>query len=93
MAYDAGLLNDYGGGNVEWWQDYIRTELDRSHDYYAAELANLRATNMELVAQVADANARETRLREATNQCRLAFAGMVSVQSAINKLDSLGDPT
>ena len=23
-AYDAGLLNDFGGGNVEWWQDYIR---------------------------------------------------------------------
>jgi hypothetical protein len=28
------------------------------------------------------------RLREATNQCRLAFSGMVSVQSAIDLLDS-----
>lgn len=29
------------------------------------------------------------RLREATNQCRLAFAGYVSTQSAIDKLDTI----
>ena len=33
--YDAGLLSDHGGGDVEWWQDYIRAELDRAHDFYA----------------------------------------------------------
>ena len=32
--YDAGLLNDFGGGDVQWWQDYIRAELDRAHDFY-----------------------------------------------------------
>ena len=37
-AYDAGLLSDYGGGNVEWWQDYIRAELDRAHEYYMSAL-------------------------------------------------------
>lgn len=31
------------------------------------------------------------RLRAATNQCRLAFAGCVSVDSAVRALDSLGD--
>jgi hypothetical protein len=36
--YDAGLLNDYGGGNVEWWQDYIRSELSRAYDYYQSQL-------------------------------------------------------
>ncbi|MCW1431353.1 Lar family restriction alleviation protein [Novosphingobium sp. JCM 18896] len=36
-AYDAGLLNDYGGGDVNWWQDYIRAELGRAHDFYAAQ--------------------------------------------------------
>ena len=50
-CYDAGLLGDFGGGNVEWWQDYIRAELARAHDFYAsqwpsatpaAELATLR---------------------------------------------------
>lgn len=38
-AYDAGLLNDFGGGDVEWWQDYIRAELGRAHDFYASQTA------------------------------------------------------
>jgi len=32
--YDAGLLSDYGGGNVEWWQDYLRAEIDRANEYH-----------------------------------------------------------
>ena len=32
--YDAGLLNDFGGGDVEWWQDYIRAEIGRANDYW-----------------------------------------------------------
>ena len=32
--YDSGLLNDYGGGNVEWWQDYIREEVNRCNGYW-----------------------------------------------------------
>jgi hypothetical protein len=38
--YDAGLLSDFGGGNVDWWQDYIRSELDRSHDFYQSQAAH-----------------------------------------------------
>ena len=34
LDYDAGLLNDYGGGKVEWWQDYIRHELERCNDHW-----------------------------------------------------------
>lgn len=37
--YDAGLLGDYGGGNVEWWQDYIRAELGRAHEYYQSQIS------------------------------------------------------
>lgn len=37
-AYDAGYLNDYGGGKVGWWQDYIRSELGRAHDFYQSQL-------------------------------------------------------
>lgn len=33
--YDAGILNDYGGGDVEWWQDYLRAEIERANDYHA----------------------------------------------------------
>jgi len=38
-SYDAGLLNDFGGGNVAWWQDYIRNELGRAHDFYQSQIA------------------------------------------------------
>ena len=37
-AYDAGQLNNYGGGDVSWWHDYIRSELDRAHDFYITQL-------------------------------------------------------
>jgi hypothetical protein len=33
-TYDAGLLNGLGGGDVDWWHDYIRAELARAHDFY-----------------------------------------------------------
>jgi len=36
--YDAGLLGDGGGGDVSWWQDYIRAELGRAHDFYQSQL-------------------------------------------------------
>lgn len=37
--YDAGLLNDYGGGDVSWWHDYIRALLGDAHDFYAERSA------------------------------------------------------
>lgn len=37
--YDAGLLNDYGGGDISWWQDYIRCELDRAHEHYVGQFS------------------------------------------------------
>jgi hypothetical protein len=39
--YDAGSLNDYGGGNVEWWWDYIRYELGKAHDHYQEQVDEL----------------------------------------------------
>jgi len=41
--YDAGLINDFGGGNVEWWQDYIRAEIERANDFHADRIAALEA--------------------------------------------------
>jgi hypothetical protein len=46
--YDAGLLSDFGGGNVEWWQDCIRAELDRAHDFYQSQLTATLATSAGL---------------------------------------------
>lgn len=36
--YDAGCLNNYGGGNVDWWHDYIRAELARAYEFYLSQL-------------------------------------------------------
>lgn len=41
--YDAGLLGSGGGGDVNWWQDYIRALLDQSHDHYMQEIERLEA--------------------------------------------------
>ncbi|RAK51617.1 hypothetical protein [Phenylobacterium soli] len=47
-AFDAGLLNDFGGGDVGWWQDYIRSLLGQAHDHYAQQAAALLAERREL---------------------------------------------
>jgi hypothetical protein len=47
--YDAGLLSDFGGGDVEWWQDYIRAELCRCNDYWRGVLYN-HDTNSDIVS-------------------------------------------
>ena len=39
--YDSGLLNDWGGGNVQWWQDYIREEIGRCNDYWRSRIEKL----------------------------------------------------
>jgi len=52
--YDAGLLGDGGGGNVAWWHDYIRCELNRAHEFYADEIERLRQNewNYESLARI-----------------------------------------
>ena len=30
--YDAGLLNDYGGGDVDWWHGYLRSVIDSANE-------------------------------------------------------------
>ena len=47
--YDAGLLNDYGGGNIEWWQDYLRAEIGRANDYWRSALSTARAVPAQWV--------------------------------------------
>jgi hypothetical protein len=37
-GYEAGLLNDYGGGNVSWWHDYIRYEVDKANDWWRQQV-------------------------------------------------------
>lgn len=42
-TYDAGLLADFGGGDVSWWHDYLRVELARAHECYEQQLTALTA--------------------------------------------------
>lgn len=39
--YDAGLLSAAGGGDVNWWWDYLRCELDRAHDFYQSQVSKV----------------------------------------------------
>ena len=39
-TYDAGYLNDYGGGNIEWWHWYIRYLLASAYDHYQDQVDN-----------------------------------------------------
>lgn len=41
--YDAGLLASGGGGDVNWWQDYLRAEIGRANDYWRCALENAYA--------------------------------------------------
>ncbi|QWY83249.1 hypothetical protein [Rhizobium phage RHph_X2_25] len=56
-AYDAGSLGDGGGGDVSWWHDYMRAELDRAHEFYNDQLSALSAAPKALqpVSAVEDA--------------------------------------
>uniref|UniRef100_A0A6M3LRI1 Uncharacterized protein n=1 Tax=viral metagenome TaxID=1070528 RepID=A0A6M3LRI1_9ZZZZ len=39
--YDAGLLNDFGGWNVSWWQDYIRSEIGKCNEYWSSQVKTI----------------------------------------------------
>lgn len=39
--YDCGMLNDYGGGNVDWWWDYIRAETNRCNEYWRSATSHV----------------------------------------------------
>jgi hypothetical protein len=49
--YDAGLLNDYGGGKVGWWHDYIREVLTACNEHWREALS--RYTPTESIAEEA----------------------------------------
>ena len=46
-TYDAGLLGDGGGGDVDWWHTYIRHGLERAHEFYAAQFRSIVAPGQQ----------------------------------------------
>ena len=55
--YDTGLLGDGGGGNVEWWWDYIRAELERAHEFYVSQIEHLTSAGEGAVPAGCNPNA------------------------------------
>jgi len=41
--YDLSLLNDWGGGNVDWWHDYLRAEIDRANAHWRSMILGILA--------------------------------------------------
>lgn len=39
-TYYVGLLPEPNGANDEWWQDAMRAELGRAHDFYVGQFEN-----------------------------------------------------
>lgn len=52
QEYDAGLINDFGGGNVGWWQDYIRAELERAYCHYQEQADGIAADNAKEIERL-----------------------------------------
>lgn len=50
--YDSGLLNDFGGGHIEWWWDYIRTEVGEANERGKSQYENLLSHIKELERQL-----------------------------------------
>jgi len=70
-TYDAGLLNDYGGGDVGWWQDYLRAELGRAEEFYRDQHDRLMAEKDAEIARLRDALSKSVaaaNLRDTYNQ-------------------------
>ena len=52
--YDSGLLNDYGGGNVDWWWDYIRAEINRCNEYWRSQLEDIKREPEDSADEIPD---------------------------------------
>ena len=63
--------------------------LERLVDWDEYDEGKLNDMREEAKARIEALTAERDRLREALNQCRLAFSGYVSVQSAIDLIDGV----
>ena len=83
VDYDAGLLNDFGGGDVNWWQDYLRAEIERANEFWREQ------TEQALAAEGVQAGEVEQR---AWND-EAAWALAASAEAAGAERDSDDDGT
>ena len=84
VDYDAGLLNDFGGGDVNWWQDYLRAEIERANEFWREQ------TEQALAAEGVQAGEVEQRARELLEVLQAA-RNASAVLSHIYNTTPLGD--
>lgn len=91
--YDAGLLNHFGGGDVEWWQDYLRAELGRANDFWrdqaADALSALQAENERLRGDLRDERINHIAAREWVGRL---LAERDRLQAVVRRWESYGCP-
>lgn len=73
--YDAGLLNAYGGGDIDWWWDYLRAELDRAHEFYEAQCPDTAV----LQSQLSEAERKLALAREGAVDLAASMAAALSI--------------
>jgi hypothetical protein len=66
--YDAGLLNDYGAGNVDWWQDYIRAEIGRANDFWRVQSESILESLSSKVKEAGEPGAVAVKPSEAVHR-------------------------
>lgn len=88
--YDAGNINSFGGGDVEWWQNYIRSELERAHDFYAQQAENIRQQAIRECAEVADDSRRTVSLCVSVKECSAYNDACWDIAAAIRALAERG---
>lgn len=90
-TYDAGLLNDYGGGDVGWWQDYLRAELGRAEEFYRDQHDRLMAEKRAEIARLLDAARDVVRAYQEANPMRQADMHPASCGCLRCEIDRLGN--
>jgi hypothetical protein len=98
MDYDAGYLNDYGGGNVSWWHGYLRAEIERANEYWRDEYTAISeataAKDLEIERLRRNERASVEIVHDATARAEQAEAGeRVSRMRADAHLKHLGEMT
>jgi hypothetical protein len=82
--YDAGLLSDFGSGDVSWWQDYMRAELERAHDYYQSQVNQvITQPKQEPVAWMYDL---DMMIHPISNTKVLRFGELTSINPTVRPL-------
>ena len=71
--YNAGALNDHGGGIVDWWHGYIHSELNRAHEFYSDAITSIEA---ELAAVTAEREKCRLNLAWADALLRSSYQGV-----------------